>query len=498
MSNPSAEETTVQLGLISNEQLANQGGALDSTQHAQLQQHLASLFTPAPTDAAVPTDMIQALVSRLDALQVQNEQLQAQLAALRTSPTSTAGSAPSLTIDWNEAVKFFKQATSQDSTNHASKIKVKEPETYDGSRPSSTSTSDVNTFLAQITNYVADTTGWKDDRHRVRVCASYLRGNAYLWVSSYLQLPEETLLKPEYSWVSNFNLFKEKLLVTFGDPNKATADARRLSLLRQTGAAWLYAAEFRRLTLSLNWGDEALKYYFVNGLKEELKDELARLDLIDSLDTLIERVTTLDNRAFMRRLQQRSTRACTPYAPASAPVLLRFTPSTNPAIPAEDRMQIDSTRKLPCRSPLTQEEKDRRRKNNLCSFCGSAGHFVDACYILAARDAQRVEGRCRSPNTGLRDERSGPSRTTPGLFMVLEHLKVKKTSILGIPHKEGQLLLVGMPLDSFIHEIPITNNTKSTAIHESWRGWFNIREAWANHVKAVAGKGYHNDPLRCL
>ena len=31
------------------------------------------------------------------------------------------------------------------------------------------------------------------------------------------------------------------------------------------------------------------------------------------------------------------------------------------------------------RGPLTAEEKDRRRINNLCMYCGLAGHFVGEC-----------------------------------------------------------------------------------------------------------------------
>src|SRR5712672_2239532 len=29
--------------------------------------------------------------------------------------------------------------------------------------------------------------------------------------------------------------------------------------------------------------------------------------------------------------------------------------------------------------PLSQEEKDRRRRNNLCSYCGGQNHFADWC-----------------------------------------------------------------------------------------------------------------------
>ncbi|GAA5865994.1 hypothetical protein JCM1840_003368 [Sporobolomyces johnsonii] len=394
----SAEESALHYRLITPEQLAAQGGSLSPEQHQELQHFIVQQSSPQPQDdqGAQPSHqdtLLRSLVARLDSLQEQNQQLQAQLQT--ASSLSASSASPSVTIDWNEGLKFFKQASDTSSHSSKSKIKVKEPETFDGSRSLTTGKGDVNTFIAQITNYVADTSGWDDDRHRVRVCTSYMRGQAFLWVSSYLQLPEDTLTKDEYAWLSNFELFKKKLLVTFGDPDKAAADSRRLNLLRQTGAASLYAAEFRRLALSLNWGDEALKYHFVNGLKEELKDELARLDPIDSLDTLIERVVILDNRAFMRRLQ-RNNRSYTPTL-SSVPTTRSFSspsPATAPVVAPEDRMQIDANRRPVKRGPLSQAEKDYRRRNNLCSFCGAAGHFADGCPVLAARD--------RKPRPALR------------------------------------------------------------------------------------------------
>lgn len=269
---------------------------------------------------------------------------------------------------------------------------MKEPETFEGNRYGAKT--DINTFVAQISAYVTDTTGWKDDAHKVRVASSYLRGNAYMWVSSYLALDGDELKKPEYHWITDFEAYKKKLLTTFGDPDKETNDANRLDNLRQTGAASLYAAEFRRLALSLGWGVKALRHRFVKGLKEELKDELSRNDPIEDFDALVERVVVLDNRLFQRRLQKTGRGSA---APTVAPFPAAFAPPSRPYTPAipgaGDPMQVDATRTGNAnsrpRGPLTQQEKDYRRQNGLCGFCGQAGHIATDAACSALMPAAR-------------------------------------------------------------------------------------------------------------
>ncbi|GAA5878748.1 hypothetical protein JCM1840_006045 [Sporobolomyces johnsonii] len=354
-------------------------------------------------------EQLNTMMARMESLAASNASLASDNASLRdriahqpsTSPTNSASPFPTTLpqeINWKELFAAVKEEFhGPPPPASGSKIKVKEPTPFDGACSSKT---DVNIFAAQITNYVAETAGWRDDAHKVRVCASYLSGPAYNWISSYLVLTTEEKDKPEYDWLRNFELFKNKLVSTFGDPDKEAADARRLTSLRQTGAASLYAAEFRRLALNLGWNTKPLKYHFIEGLKDHLQDELARLDPIDDFDALVDRVVLLDNRAYQRRLRK-AGRSVFSFGPA-----LRTTSA--PEIAADDRMQIDANRKapIPRRGPLTQSEKDYRLKNNLCSYCGGAGHFADGCPALASRDKNRAP-------------RNRPLRTAAVTFQIL-------------------------------------------------------------------------------
>ncbi|GAA5916773.1 hypothetical protein JCM5296_001319 [Sporobolomyces johnsonii] len=382
------EDLALQHGLIASDALAAQGGSLNEQQR----EHLNGFLTGLEAAQSNPTTSFPeaaALSARLDALAAANADLQARLAQ-QSASSAPSVSAPA-TIDWQAGLEFFRTASGHkgELPTLGSKIKVKEPETFDGARGSSKA--DVNNFVSQLQNYIADTTGWRDDAHKVRVSASYMRGSAYTWIASYLALSDLDKLKPEYDWLQDFGKFTKKVVSTYGDPDKDAADARRLNQLRQTGATSLYAAEFRHLSLCLNWGAEALKFHFIHGLKEEVKDELARIDDIGDFDTLVEKAITIDNCLFQRRLHRSATGKTTSSTfPLSATVRSSTSTSTTTTTdaPAEDRMQIDGNRKTTTRrGPLSQAEKDYRRKNDLFGFCGGAGHYASGCPILAARNS---------------------------------------------------------------------------------------------------------------
>lgn len=155
-------------------------------------------------------------------------------------------------------------------------------------------------FIDEITAYAAPTFGEIDDAQRVLVCASYMRGDAFSWYASHLNLHGDARVKPEPAWASDFNLFKEALVAAFGDPYKYKHDADRLRRLRQTGAAWQYATQFRRLAAELDWPDTVLKDYFIEGLKDDLRRALPFHLERDSLNELIDWVVELDQRIHNR------------------------------------------------------------------------------------------------------------------------------------------------------------------------------------------------------
>lgn len=110
---------------------------------------------------------------------------------------------------------------------------------------------------------------------------------------------------------------------------------------------------------------------------EALKDELARVGVPSSLKSLISLAIQLDHRIRERRTEI-STSARPTWMLPPAPV----TPSpTNVPVPSDvEPMQLGLIR-----SPLTSEERLRRRRNNLCLYSGEAGHYLQSCPVRSSK-----------------------------------------------------------------------------------------------------------------
>ncbi|GAA5935901.1 uncharacterized protein JCM15063_001843 [Sporobolomyces koalae] len=311
-------------------------------------------------------------------VQALQDQVSASEITAATHPTPVA--AP---VDWEAVARVFAAAISSSPFNTAvtsSGVYMQEPiETFDGFRPKDKE--DARKFVAQVATYIRDTAGWTDEGHKVSygkkgVYTSYLREQAYRFAFSYLALSQAGLERPVHAWLRNFDAYKAKLSTPSSNSDQSASNARKLYLLRQTGAASSYAAEFRRISLSSNWEPNALKFCFIQGLKEEIKDALARLDEIEGFEKLVDRVVTIDNRLYHRRLERRlerngNTRASSATYHFAPPV------TTNAA----------GSR---ARGSLTPTEKQYRQDNHLCGYCGSPDHEANDydCPHLKAKNAR--------------------------------------------------------------------------------------------------------------
>jgi hypothetical protein len=61
--------------------------------------------------------------------------------------------------------------------------------------------------------------------------------------------------------------------------------------------------------------------------------------------------------------------------------------SPTPAVDSPTPMEIDMTRR---RGPLSDEEKQRRRANRLCLYCGGPGHIAIHCPHRPRRQVNHI------------------------------------------------------------------------------------------------------------
>ncbi|KAF6789399.1 reverse transcriptase domain protein [Colletotrichum musicola] len=137
----------------------------------------------------------------------------------------------------------------------------------------------------------------------------FLRGRALQWIEPF----QDQFLKAETldncstkvrDIFSTFDGFENALRTLFQDPDQKRQAERDLSALRQTKSATHYAAEFRRIGAQLDLTEESRIFMFYQGLKDEVKDKLVKLDRPDDFLQYTELAIKIDNRLYERRKER--------------------------------------------------------------------------------------------------------------------------------------------------------------------------------------------------
>ncbi len=202
------------------------------------------------------------------------------------------------------------------------------------------------------------------ERSKVAFIITLLVGQAREWGTA--------MWDNEQDCCSSFDSFSEELCKVFDRSAQGTEAARALALLRQReSSVSSYSNEFRTLAASCGWNDKALWDHFIHGLAEHIKDEIYSLELPSSLDGLIDLAIRVDNRICLRSCHRRSgfppelvTRAASGAA--------SDTPTQHLGFSEEEPMQVG-------RAQLTVKERCYRLDNQLCLYCGEAGHVAASC-----------------------------------------------------------------------------------------------------------------------
>lgn len=235
-------------------------------------------------------------------------------------------------------------------------------------------------LLAVQTIFEIQLSRFGQDRTKILFVGTLLDGPPLSW---FRALREE---KPEPIQMQSFVSFCEALVLSFGDPNIVASAQRRLRLCAQGNRpASVFASEFRRIARDTGFNDQALREAFRRNLSSEVKDHLVFTEEPQTLQDLMHLAIKVDTRLFERRSersQERRHRLTFPeaYPRALPPSLPRAFPppavaSSSPTL-RPSPMEIGSVGR---RGPLSEDEKARRRRNNLCLYCGEPGHIAIAC-----------------------------------------------------------------------------------------------------------------------
>ncbi|KAI2647590.1 Transposon Tf2-6 polyprotein [Labeo rohita] len=132
------------------------------------------------------------------------------------------------------------------------------------------------------------------DRAKVAFVISLLSGRARDWGTAVWEM--------EAVFCEHFSLFKEEMIKAFDRSVFGQEASRLLSSLRQGKRSTAdYAIEFRTLAATCEWNEPALTARFLEGLTEEVREEILSRDVPSSLDQMVELAIRLDKRFEWRR-----------------------------------------------------------------------------------------------------------------------------------------------------------------------------------------------------
>ena len=289
--------------------------------------------------------------------------------------------------------------------------KVKLPDTFEGK------VSEYNTFISQcllIFRMYPATYGDEKDEDKILFVISYLGGTPRKWAIPILEDENHPLR-------ANFGIFKNALDTMYADRNIKQKARDKLSLLKQTKSVASYSAEFQQIIAPLNLKDDddsKLSMFYTN-LDQTIKDQLIYFPSAKTFTELLDQCIAIDQRNYAHRKAKQSAEK--PFksqhsdAPSKSsnntggsnfkkfnhPNSSKPTNFNRPFNSNSNSSSSDQKRKHPSfhREPLSEDEKKRRRENNLCSYCGSSEHHVNDC-PRKPQTATNIHPRPPTPGPG--------------------------------------------------------------------------------------------------
>ena len=360
----------------------------------------------------------QRLLGDLQQIALEKQQTQQQHGELQKQHGELA-----LRVQQLEATIVALQQQGSSPQGYHKEPKIGLPVKFDGTR------SQFRGFLNQVRLVIQmHPSRYPTDASRIGLIGTLLSGSALAWFAP--------LLEKQSPLLNNYEDFISEFKACFGDTDSIRTAINKIRRLRQGDRpASAYAADFRLLASDIPWDDQALMEQFRYGLRNDVKDLLLTFpEEPKSLTEAISRAVRCDNRLFERRserqLQIPRPRPEPTYASVAAKPFARDVSQANTPTP----MEIDTMRR---RGPLSEEEKQRRRANRLCLYCGGPGHIAINCPHRPRRQVNQIVA-CTKPESilplGVSDSVNSPlgvsdsinSTNSPSIsnkFEILSHLE---------------------------------------------------------------------------
>jgi Ty3 transposon capsid-like protein len=272
--------------------------------------------------------------------------------------------------------------------------KIGEPPTYNGKA------AEFHPFLQQCKLYIRmKPITFAHDDARVAYFLSRLRGMPAEW--------GQALLEADSPLLTNYDAFLEQFTSLYENKARRRQLEERLESMEQTGSAHAFAAEFTSLCEILDVKEGTRKILFLPKLKLGVRKALALVQLPPTFKELVDLAVRTDDINFIaakaEKAEQKAQSKHSAQQHLSASASQSKTPAPSQNSSSHPRFNSQSSNRAPSnnrshpysnashsqsaphpdvsvpRPHLTPEEKERRIREGLCTYCGEPGHSPDTC-----------------------------------------------------------------------------------------------------------------------
>jgi len=198
---------------------------------------------------------------------------------------------------------------------------------------------------------------YETDESKVIYVISRFYGNAMNWAA--------TLIENDDPCLRNYPDFINRLKSSYGCQDLEFIANRRLKTLKQKRIGGIngYISEFNHYADDSSWNETAKMDAFMDGLQEQIATRI--YEMFPGPRTLLNLqniACRIDSRlAANQNFYENRSRNNTRYR----------------NIPRNQRNSHKEKNNI--HGPLSKEEKERRRRENLCMYCGRSNHILDDC-----------------------------------------------------------------------------------------------------------------------
>ena len=216
------------------------------------------------------------------------------------------------------------------------------------------------------------------------------------------------LLKKNPHLRQDWESARSAFMTRYEDPDLKTNYLVKLEALTQSGSFMDYANKFEEYLPFSNWGEEYAMQRFYQGLELELAKRLAGTKRPETVAEWIPIIHEIDkDLRTMTKAHERRSKSHHKHGASSSKNIGTTTtpksqqaqnvpyvaprPTNNDVVP----MEVDAIK----HSKVTPEERERRKREGLCFYCGQGKHRMSECPNMSAERKAEIKARLAARTT---------------------------------------------------------------------------------------------------